>query len=171
MYFGQTGPLYRHASGQYHYIQFPNPVLPTSHVQTIRPDLLSCCPRTILDRPAEHVEHVVWKNFRILRATAIASPSCLGLFGPLHLLSNSLLCSHSSTPVDFPRESFPRNSLGNSPPGDLSAQPSEVPRIASLGFGKPPTTLVVFPASIQRSVVISITQKWRVSPNSLYLSD
>ena len=48
----------------------------------------------------------------------------------------------------LPRESFPHNSLSNSSPGDLSAQPSprdsEVPRIASQGFGKLPMTLVVF---------------------------
>ena len=80
--------------------------------------------------------------------------------------------SSHTTPVDsssgtLPRELFPGRILSTSP----SSRDSEVPRIASPGFGKPPTTLVVFPVPIQRSVDISSTQKGRVSPNSLYPSD
>ena len=63
-------------------------------------------------------------------------------------------------------------SVGSSA-GDRSAQPSlrdsEVHRIESPGFGKRPTTLVVFPAPSQRSVIISSTQKGRESPILDYL--
>ena len=85
-----------------------------------------------------------------------------------------------SSPGDFPRVSLPRttpvdSSLGTLPRETRQSNPlprdSEVPRIASLGFRIPPTTLAVFPASSQWSVVIYITQKGRVSPNSLYPSD
>ena len=76
----------------------------------------------------------------------------------------TLLKHHfKSSPVDSSSGTLSRETY--------SLVPSPGTRIASPGLGKPPTTLMVFPVPIQRSVDISSTQKGRVSPNSLYPSD
>ena len=68
-----------------------------------------------------------------------------------------------SSPGDFPPGESSHTTPVDSSPGDLSTAPSprdsEVPRIASPGFGKPPTTLVVFPAPINGPLTSPVPRK------------
>ena len=97
-------------------------------------------------------------------------------YNPIYIVKTSLQVfpgrlSPRRVFAHYPGIFFP----GNSSPGELSTAPSprdsEVPRIASPDFGKPPTTLVVFPAPINGPLTSPIPRKGGYPPNSLYLSD
>ena len=85
-------------------------------------------------------------------------------YNPIYIVKTSLQVfpgrfSPGRVFAHYPGRFFPWNSS----PGDLSTalspRDSEVPGIASPGFGKPPTTLVVFPAPINGLLTYLVPRK------------